>query len=532
MKLIKAMATVAGLTGLSRIAGFMRDILTANLMGAGPMADAFFVALKLPNFFRRITAEGAFSVSFVPLYSQALEKEGEAKAEVFASNAFAVMLWVVLGFTLLTVLLMPYVIYVIAPGFMGDVSRYPMAVDMSRVTFPYLLFMSLAALLGGMLNAHHRFAPFAAAPIIFNLTLIVFLLTSQHVPGAFKTAGHAMSWGIFTAGVLQCGMLWHFIKKAGLRVRFVRPRLKDEKIGKLFKLMGPGMLGAGVMHVNLFADLIMASFLTTGAISFLYYADRLNQLPLSVVGIAVGTALLPMLSRAISAGNHKEAHHLFNRALEICLLLGLPSAVGLFMASFPIITTLFQHGEFGAHSAKMTTAVLTAYAIGIPPYIAVKVFSTAFWARQDTVTPVKAAIASTICNIAIAIFLITVAKVGVIGIAVATSMAGWLQLVLLGIGLRKIPDARPDQRFLKSLAKIVFSCVLMAVYVYFAKGLFLPMYLEGNAGMLYEVGGLVTIIGGAAMIYFTGVITTGVIKIDDFKKIFSRPARKEKAVRK
>lgn len=517
MKLVKAMATVAGLTGLSRIAGFIRDILTAALVGAGPVADAFFVALKLPNLFRRVTAEGAFSVSFLPLYTQTLEKDGARRAEEFASNTFAVMLWVLLGFTLIAVLLMPFVIYMIAPGFMGDVSRYPMAVDMSRVTFPYLLLMSLAALMGAMLNAHERFAPFAAAPILFNLTLITFLLLS----GFFKTAGHAMAWGVFVAGFLQCGLLWHCLKRAGLQIRVMKPDFKDEKIKRLFTLMAPGVLGAGVMHINLFADLIIASFLATGSISFLYYADRLNQLPLGMVGIAVGTALLPMLSRAIAAGNVKEANHLFSRALEICLLLALPAAVGLFMASYPIIVTLFQHGEFSFNSARMTTLVLTSYAVGMPAYVAVKVLSTSFWAKQDTVTPVKAAIASTIFNVAMGLFLIIVAKVGVMGIAIATSMAGWLQLALLGFGLRGYAEARPDKRFWASLAKIVVSCALMATYVYFIKALLLPIWLEGNS-TFRQVLGLVAIIGGGSLIYGAGVVFSGVIKYKDFKNLFTR----------
>jgi len=528
MKLLKAMATVAGLTGLSRVAGFLRDILTATMIGAGPMADAFFVALKLPNFFRRITAEGAFSVSFVPLYSETLEKEGEEKAAEFANNTLAVMLWPLVAFTLICVVLMPYVIYLIAPGFMGDVSRYPMTVDMSRVTFPYLLLMSVAALMGGMLNAHHRFAPFAAAPIIFNLSLVVFLLAS----GLFKTPGHAMSWGVFAAGILQCMMLYHFLKKAGLSLKFtMAPDYWDTKVGRLLKLMGPGVLGAGVMQINLFADLIIASFLETGSISFLYYADRLNQMPLSMVGIAVGTALLPMLSRTLASGDHKEAHNLFNRALEICMVLALPAAVGLFMASFPIIVTLFQHGAFGSHSAKMTTAVLTAYSIGIPAYVAVKVFSTAFWARQDTLTPVKAAIASALFNIAVAIFLITYAKVGVVGIAVATALAGWVQIILLSRGLKDIAEARPDKRFIMSLIKIIISCVLMGTYIYFVKGYFLPYYFQDD-GTIYKVLGLAVIVGGGGLVYLAGIIAMGVIKVSDIKNLFSGKREKRKPAQK
>lgn len=513
LKLVKAMATVAGLTGLSRIAGFARDILTASMLGAGPVADAFFVALKLPNLFRRVTAEGAFSVSFVPLYSQTLETEGEDKAASFANNTFSVMLWTLLVFTLLAVMLMPFIIYVIAPGFMGDITRYSMAVDMARITFPYLLMMSLAALMGGMLNAHERFAPFAAAPILFNLSLIAFLLAS----GLFKTPGHAMSWGVFVAGILQCALLWHFLKKANLAIAYLVPNFKDAKIRKLFKLMGPGVIGAGVMHINLFADLIIASFLATGSISFLYYADRLNQLPLGMVGIAVGTALLPMLSKAIAGGDRENARYLFNRALEICMLLAVPSALGLFMVAYPIIVTLFQHGEFTFQSARMTALVLASYAVGMPAYVAVKVLSTAFWAQQDTVTPVKAAVVSTVFNIVAALTLITFFKVGVMGIAVATAMAGWLQLALLWLGLRRNEEARPDGRFVVSMIKIIFCCALMAAYVHFLGQKLYPYYLED--GLFDQIMGLIFIIGGGALIYAAGVIVTGVVKPGDLKKL-------------
>lgn len=530
MKLVKAMATVGGLTGLSRIAGFLRDILTASIMGAGPIADAFFVALKLPNLFRRVTAEGAFSVSFIPLYTSTLEQEGEVKAAAFANNAFAVMLWTLLVFTVVAVLLMPFIIYFIAPGFTGDVSRYAGAVEMSRITFPYLLLMSLAALMGGVLNAHGRFAPFAAAPILFNMTLVVFLLAS----GFFKNAGYAMSWGIAVAGVLQCLMLSYFLGKAGLRIRLVPPSFRDPKIRRLFRLMGPGMLGAGVMHINLFADVMIASFLETGSISYLYYADRLNQLPLGMVGIAVGTALLPLLSKESAAGNVKEARNLFNRALEICTLLALPAAVGLFMASFPIITTLFQHGEFGARSAAMTTAVLTAYAVGIPPYIIVKVLSTSYWARQDTVTPVKAAVASTFFNIGAGLFLILYAKAGVLGIATATAMAGWLQMILLAWGLRREESARLDRRCVLALCKIVLSCAVMAACVYIIKGKLLHYYMEHKL-MSYEIMGLVWMIGGGATVYGLCILLTGAVKIGDLGRALSRPppvAKKNKKNKK
>jgi len=513
---MKAMATVAGLTGLSRIAGFTRDILTASILGAGPVADAFFVALKLPNLFRRITAEGAFSVSFVPLYSEALEKEGSGRADAFASNAFAVMLWCLLAITMGAMLVMPWIIHGIAPGFYGDEARYPLAIEFSRVTFPYLLFMSLAALMGGVLNAHERFAPFAMAPIFFNLCLITALLLS----GKFETPGHALSWGVFTAGILQCTLLYISIRRARVRLRLVRPHF-NSRIKRLFKLMGPGVIGAGVMHLNLFADMIIASLLATGSISYLYYADRLNQLPLGMVGIAVGTALLPMMSKAFATKDTKVANHLFNRALEVCTLLALPCAIGLFMVSFPVIVTLFRHGAFSFEDAAMTAFVLTAYALGMPAYIAVKVYSTAYWSKQDTVTPVKASVVSTLFNIGISLYLVLGAKVGVVGIAAGTAMAGWLQISLLARGLKGAAETRLDARFKKAFIRILLACSLMAGYLYFAKKPLLDIYLEDSDQFL-QIGGLVILIGGGAIVYGLVILITGVVKAGDFRKMFER----------
>lgn len=523
MKLMKAMATVAGLTGVSRIAGFLRDILTAAVLGAGPVADAFFVALKLPNLFRRVTAEGAFSVSFVPLYSEALEKEGQDNADSFASNVFAVMFLFLSVFVMAALIGMPLIINLIAPGFggEGDEARYAMAVEFSRVTFPYLLLMSLTALMGGMLNAHDRFAPFASAPILFNLCLIAFLLLSGIL---FETPGHALSWGVLAAGFLQSGFLFYNIRNSKVALKLRKP-VFDGRIKKLLCLMGPGVAGAGVMHINLFADMIIASFLPAGSISYLYYADRLNQLPLGIVGIAVGTALLPMLSRATAAQDWMEARNLFNRALEVCLLLALPAAVGLFMISMPIIVTLFQHGAFDMSAAAMTTAVLTAYALGIPAYVVSKVYATAYWAQQDTVTPMIASGLATFFNIALSIWLVFGAGVGVVGIAVATAMAGWIQFGVLAFGLRRRGETKYDTRLKKNLIKIILSCCLMAVALYVVRPFFTGFYLD-DAGLAVQIIGLAVLIGTGFTVYGGAVVISGVINLRELKGYLKRKAHK------
>jgi putative peptidoglycan lipid II flippase len=512
MKLINAMATVGGLTGLSRIAGFARDILTAAMLGAGPVADAFFVALKLPNFFRRVSAEGAFSVSFVPLYSGMLGNEGEDAANAFASRALSVMLWWLTGFVLLVMAAMPWVIYVIAPGFQDDPVRYDLAVELSRITFPYLLFISMTSLLGGVLNAHDKFAPFASAPILFNLCMVGFLLLSPH----FETPGHALSWGVFAAGIVQFGLLALFVKRMRIRLRPGLPHI-DGNIKRLLKLMGPGLIGAGVVHINLFADMIIASFLPEGSISYLYYADRLNQLPLGTVGIAVGTALLPMLSRAIAAGRHVEARHLFNRALEVCLVLALPAALGLMVAAGPIISVLFQRGAFSAHDASMAAMVLMGYALGLPAYIAVKVLSGAFWAQQDTASPVKVAVVSASLNIALAVVLSRF--IGVAGISLATGIAGWVQFTLLYRGLRGQETVQIDERLRFVFPRIVMAAGLMAVTAHIITRLCAPLLAGGDMERVLALG---AIVGGAAAVFGIGVTLTGALTPGDMKRYFKR----------
>ncbi len=513
MKLINAMATVGGMTAISRVAGFVRDILTAAILGAGPLADAFFVALKLPNLFRRITAEGAFSVSFVPMYAAELAQGGEEEANVFARRTFSLMLWVLTGFTALAMFAMPLIISLIAPGFAEDPDKFRMAVDFSRITFPYLLMMSLTSLLGGVLNAHDKFAPFAFAPVLFNLSLIGALLLSKY----FDNAGAAMSWGVFIAGVLQFLLLLAAVQRwSGFRLKIVKPQITP-RIKRLFKLMIPGIIGAGVVQINLFADMIIASFLPSGSISYLYYADRLNQLPLSTVGIAVGTALLPMLSRAVAAGKTDQARHLYSRAMEITLFLGLPAACGLAILAEPIITVLFQRGAFSAEAAAATAFVLQGYVIGLPAYIGVKVYNTAFWSQQDTVTPVKISAIVVVSNIALALSFIPF--FGVAGIALATGLVGWLQLGLLARALRGNEAMQLDARFKAVLPKILLASVLMGACIYGAQGFARP-YLTDDGMIRYLA--LAGIVAAGIMAYGLAVQVTGALRLSDLRKYLSK----------
>lgn len=500
------MATVAGLTGLSRIAGFLRDVLTAVFLGAGPVADAFIVALKLPNMFRRITAEGAFTVSFLPLYTEAIEKEGEDKAAAFAGQSFAIMLLILSLFVGGLCYFMPAVIGFVAPGFEAEDSRFMMAVEFGRITFPYLVFISLTALMGAVLNAHERFAPFAAAPIFFNLCLILSLLASTVW---FETAGHALSWGVFAAGIVQFCLLLIAVKSAGYRIAPIRIKL-DDKVKRLFKLMLPGIVGAGVMQINLLVDIVLASGLEQGSISYLYYADRLNQLPLGIVGIAVGTALLPMMSRSFAANDHDEAQSLFNQAMLVCMMLAMPAATGLFVAGYPIIVTLFEHGAFDSHASIQTAKVLAAYAIGMPAYISAKVLSSAYWARQDTATPVKISMAVTLFNILLSLWLIMVQGWGVYGLAFATSLAGWVQFFALKKGLKDVEAASLYPSFPKNLMKIIAACAVMAVGLYFA---LMPLaeIFQKEVSVWLQFSMLMALVSGGLIVYSVMILLTGAV---------------------
>lgn len=516
MKLIKAMVTVGALTLLSRVAGFARDLLSARILGAGPVADAFFIALKLPNFFRRVTAEGAFSVSFVPMYTNIHQAEGDEAARKFAQGAMGVMLGILVPFTLVCMIIMPAVMWAVAPGFEGV--RLELATVFSRITFPYLVMMSVTALIGGVLNAHDKFAPFAAAPIFFNMTMVVCLLATDMF---FPNAGYALAWGVTLAGAVQLIWIWFCAKRQNIILVPSAPRLTGD-IRKLFRLMLPAALGAGVVQVNLFADVMIASFLPTGAVSHLYYADRLNQLPLGVVGIAIGTALLPMLARAVTKDDKTESHHLFNRALEAAMMLALPAAIALAVASWPIITALFRQGEFTTQDANATANVLMFYAIGLPAYIVAKIFATASFARQDTKTPVIIAGICALCNIILALIFTFGMGYGAPGIAFATAIAGWLQLGLMARILNRINEVHFDERFRYVFPRIIAASTIMGIVVYMLGQQLAPYF--GVDGVMRAVA-LLALVGGGGVVYLGVIFGTRAMTYQDLKNYFTKKAK-------
>ncbi len=525
MSFYKAVTTVGGYTLASRILGFIRDILTASFLGAGPVADAFFIALKLPNFFRRITAEGAFSVAFVPMFSKIVVEEGEAEAKSFAEEAQAVMLATLLPFTVLCMIAMPWLLYIIAPGVhcsAGDPHcnplRFHLAVTFSRITFPYIVMMSLTALLGGVLNSLKRFAAFAAAPMFFNITLIGALLFFAH---KFPTAGHALAWGVAAAGVIQFTWILANCRKHRIAPRLRRPVLTP-RIRKLFRLMLPGAIGAGATQINVFVDMILASLLPVGSISYLYYADRLYQFPLGVIGVAIGTALLPMLSQALKTGKDGEAGGLLTRAFETGLMLTLPAAFGLIVLAQEIMSVLFQRGAFTPMASVQSSHALIAYATGLPAFVLIKVFSTAYFARDDTSTPVKFAIACAILNTVLAIALIAPMKH--VGIALATAIAAWVNMALLVHGLHKREHLDLTKGSVKRAALILLAALIMAAVVW-ALNTHVYHLMEGR--FLHKAADLAALIGTGGVVYFSCLYIFGIFTLQSVKALFPKGKKQD-----
>lgn len=518
MNFLRALATVSGLTMVSRVTGFGRDILTAAILGAGPAADAFFVALKLPNLFRRLFAEGAFSVAFVPLFSGALETKGRAAALAFAEEALAVMMSVLLPFTIVAILGMPWLMLALAPGFSDDPAKFALAVDLARLTFPYLMLISVVALLGGVLNAFHRFAPFAGAPIAFNLTLIAALLLARSLGWP---AAPALAHGVALSGVVQLVWLAWACRCQGLTLHLRWPRL-SERTQRLLRLMGPGALGAGAMQINLFVDVILASTLETGAVSYLYYAERLYQLPLGVIGIAVGTALLPVLSARIAAQDAAGTTHYLSRGLEFSLLLALPATAGLMALSDPIIRVLFERGAFGPTETAATAAALVVYAVGIPGYVLVKVLSTAYFARQDTAGPVRVAVITTVANIALSLLLIQV--LAHVGIALATGVTAWLNVGLLAWGLHRRGHLNIDASFRLRAPRLLAAAGLMGAAVATGWALLAPLLASHGVAASGLVGTLAVLglIGAGGAAYAVLCVTLKAVRVSDVRRLLRR----------
>ncbi|WP_020178391.1 murein biosynthesis integral membrane protein MurJ [Methylopila sp. M107] len=437
-------ASVGGLTLVSRAFGFVRDAMMAALLGAGPLADAFMVAFRLPNHFRAIFAEGAFNAAFVPRYAHQLTREGEGAARGFGEDVLSVTLVAQLVLLVLALAFTPLVVTALAPGFTDDPPQLALTAELTRITFPYLALISAMTLVAGVLNAHDRFAAAASASILLNVCMIAALL----VAGWFPTVAHALAVGVLVSGFAQLGLVVWDMRRAGIGLSLRLPRL-TQNVREFLRRFGPAVLGSAGVQIAMFADTIIASFLPSGSVSYLYYADRLYQLPLAVVGIAVGTVLLPELARRLAADDKAGAKDKLNRALEGALLMTLPFVALFAAAPGPVVAALFGRGAFDAAAIAGSAAALQAYAFGLPAVVALRCVTPAFHASGDTATPVKALGVATIANVAL-----KVALVGSFlhaGLAFATSVGAWINLVLLVILLRRRDGFSPDRRFLINL---------------------------------------------------------------------------------
>lgn len=467
MSLFKSIATFGGFTLISRITGFIRDIIIAKYLGAGLISDAFLVSFKLPNLFRSLFAEGAFAAAFVPMLSCKIVEEGKEKSFEFASRAISVLAFILSIFVVVIIVFMPYVVKILAPGFIGDPEKMQLTVSLSRITFPFLLLVSIVSFQSGILNSLGRFAAPASTPIILNLVMIISVFAFMNIT---PTTAHSLAIGVTTAGFIEIAWLSYALRKEKyhLKPHFdIFTILKDPEIRTLFKRIAPGVLGAGVYQINIMVGTILVSLVQTGAISWLYYADRLQQLPLGVVGAAIGVALLPILSQQIRANNMEKAHDTQNKAVEYGALLSFPASIMLIVIGKPIINVLFQRGAFGAFETEMTYKVLVAYSIGLPFYVMIKAFAPNFFARGDTKTPVKYSIVSLVSNLALSLILIVPFKH--IGVALATSLAAIISVLLYIIGLRKQKYWSFSKELIMQVFKILICSLFMGVALIIAE---------------------------------------------------------------
>ena len=453
--MIERILTVGGFTLLSRLTGFIRDIILAAILGAGPQADAFFVALRLPNHFRAIFAEGAFNAAFVPAYARIRQQGGAGRAGLFANHIFTLLLASQLVLLAAALLFTPAVIDVLAPGFRGDPERFALAVKLTRITFPYLLLITLVTLYGGILNALQRFAAAAAAPILLNLSLIVALLLAAFFP----SAGHAAAWGVLISGGLQALLVGGDCWRSGSLPRFAWPEL-DADVKQFFRALGPATVGSAGVQLALFADTIIASFLPAGALSALYYADRINQLPIGVIGIAAGTVVLPEMSARLAGGDTSGAAHAQNRAIEFTLLLAIPCLAAFAVIPDLIMRALFMRGAFTDADALAAGHTLAAYAIGLLPFVLIRSTVAIFFARGDTATPVKAALIAAAVNIAFKFLLM--GPLAQVGLALATSIGAWINLGLVVWFAHRAGHARIERHLRQSFFKLAIAGLALA----------------------------------------------------------------------
>jgi putative peptidoglycan lipid II flippase len=520
MRLLHSTATIAGLTLVSRVLGLIRDVMIARYLGAGVVSDAFFTAFKLPNVFRRMFAEGAFNAAFVPLYAKRIQQDGDNAADGFASEAAAALISTVALIVILFELTMPISLNIIGFGLYravneNGISPYYLAVLYALVTMPYLLFMSVTALFSGVLNTRNKFALAAAVPILLNLFMITALFVTPRFGFGQREIGLALTAAITLSGIVQATAVVWGAHCAGMTLHFKRPRLTPG-VKRLIVLGVPGIISAGITQINLLVSHSIAVFQESAA-SWLTYADRLYQLPLGMIGIAMGVALLPALSRSLRAGDDASAMSTMNRAIELSMLFTLPAAVALFIIPDILIAGLFERGEFTAQTTEQVAKALKFFALGLPAFVLLKVLTPAFFAREDTRTPMVWAGVSAVINITLGYTLFKL--IGFEGLAFATSIAAWANVAGLTVLLTRSRHLVTDKRLRQRLPRIVLAALIMGTALFYLRG-YVPNL--GETGFLGDAIALVLLTGAGGLVFGLAAAALRAYGLADVKEAFKR----------
>lgn len=510
VRLVRGFLTVGGWTFGSRLLGFVRDMMIAAYLGSGPVAEAFLVSFSLPNMFRRFFAEGAFNMAFVPMFAKKLEAGDDPRG--FARDAFSGLTAVLLLFTVIGTLAMPWLVWAMASGFAGD-QRFELAVLYGQIGFSYILFISLVALLSGVLNAFGHFTEASLVPVLMNL---IFIIAMWMADKAGWDMGLTLAWTVPVTGVAQFALTWVSAHRLGYTLVPGMPRMTPE-LKRLLIIAGPAVLAGGVVQVNLIVGRQVASF-TEGAVAWLSYADRLYQLPLGVVGIAIGTVLLPVLSRHLRAGEHEASRESFSRGAEFALFLTVPAAVALVVIATPLISVLYDRGAWRPEDTTATALALAAYGLGLPAFVLQKVLQPLFYAREDTKSPFYYAVASMVVNAAFAVGMMPV--MGFMAAALATTVSGWTMVAQLWWGARKMGDAaHPDARFWRRFWRILAASAVMGVQLWFTADALGPMLAQHGAA---RWGALGLLCGSGIVLYFGLGAAIGVYGAGELKTMLRR----------
>jgi len=521
MSLVKKFATVGGATLGSRIFGFARETFMAAALGTGPMADVFYAAFRFPNLFRRLFAEGAFNAAFVPLFSKEIEANGVEGAKRFSEEVFGVLFSVLLIITIVMELMMPWLVeWVIAPGFAHDAEKTSLTIRMAAVMFPYLMCMSLTAMLSGMLNSLHHFFAAAIAPVFLNVVMIGALFYGLYIGAEPREIAWYLSWSVLVAGLLQLLVVYIGVRHAGINIGFRRPRMTPN-VKRLLLLAVPAAVTGGITQINQIIGQAIASG-KEGAIAALQYADRIYQLPLGVVGVAVGVVLLPELARALKGGYAKEAANIQNRSIEFVLFLTLPAAAGLWILSDAIIRVLYERGAFSAENTAVVGSILAIYGIGLPGFVLIKALQPGFYAREDTKTPMRFTMISVVINSGLAISLFPL--IAERGIATAEAAAGWTNTVLLFTTLVWRGDLVWEWAMARRTALLLVATAIMSAALIYALPYASP-WLSPDSHVLHQVMALGALLAVAIVVYFASAFLIGGADLGMIRRNLKRKAK-------